>query len=77
MRYGSANAGVGAVLDEPDSPSMNLGDEVGLGISLGDGIETLEGGGSMAECVVGGLDGTAGSGKAGMASSADEVSIVI
>ena len=56
---------------------MNLGDEVGLGISLGDGIETLEGGGSMAECVVGVLDGTAGSGKAGMASSADEVSIVI
>lgn len=31
----------------------------------------------MAESVLGALDGTAGSGKAGMASSVDEVSIVI
>lgn len=37
----------------------------------------LDGGGSMAESVLGALDGTAGSGKAGIASSADEVSIVI
>ena len=65
------------MLDELVSASTTLGDDVGLGISLGDGIEMFDGGGSMAECVIGALDGTAGSGKAGMASSADEVSMVI
>lgn len=57
------------------SPSV---DDVGLASSLGDGMETLaDGGGSMAECVVGALEGTTGSGRGAMASSEDAVSIVI
>lgn len=51
---------------------------MGLASSLGDGIETLaDGGGSIAECVVGALEGTIGSGRGAMASSDDAVSIVI
>lgn len=49
-----------------------MGDDVGLECSIG-----ADGGGSMAECVVGDLEGIIGSGRAGMASSDDEVSIVI
>lgn len=51
------------------------GEDVGLEASEGDGM--VGGGGSIAEYVVGGLEGTTGSGRAAMASSEDEVSIVI
>ena len=52
---------------------------------MGDGADTLGegdgalviGGGSIEECDVGGLDGMIGSGKEGISSSVDEVSIVI
>ena len=59
------------------SPSTILGDDVGLPNSFGDGIVALVGGGSIADCVTGAFEGTTGSGKAGMASSVEEVSIVI
>lgn len=45
---------------------------------LGDGDGALvRGGGSMDECEVGAFDGIAGSGKAGISSSLEEVSMVI
>ena len=60
------------------SPSPGLGDEVGLANSLGEGmVGLLEGGGSIAEGFVRDFDGTIGSGRAAMGSSADVVSIVI
>ena len=46
-------------------------------MSLGDGIVIAEGGGSIAEREVGADVGTIGSGRAGIASSAEDVSIVI
>lgn len=47
-------------------------------MSLGDGIVIAEGGGgSIAERELGAVVGTIGSGRAGIGSSADEVSIVI
>ena len=74
MRYGSAKAEAcpGAGLC---SFSLGLGDEVGR-VSSGVSKEAV-GGGSIAECVIGCFDGIIGSGKAGMASSAEDVSIVI
>lgn len=73
-RYGNANAGVGPAV----SPSLGFGDEVGLVVSIGDGmIALLGGGGSIAEGFDGDFDGTMGSGSAAMASSAEAVSMVI
>lgn len=47
-------------------------------MSLGDGIAVFcGGGGSIAEREAGSVDGTIGSGSAGIASSADDVSSVI
>ena len=58
--------------------SGSRGEEVGRPISLGDGIAVVAaGGGFMAEKELGIDVGTIGSGRAGIASSADEVSIVI
>lgn len=60
------------------SPSVGFGDEVGLVSSFGDGITAVVGGGgSMAERFDGDFEGTIGSGSAGIASSADAVSMVI
>ena len=53
-----------------------MGEDVGLKFSNGEGTGA-GGGGSMVECVIGDLEGIMGSGKAGMASSDDEVSIVM
>ena len=87
MRYGSAKAGAGAGVDgggspEVDaktdgvvSPSVGLGEDVGLVASDGEGI--VVGGGSIAECGNGGLEGMTGSGSKAMASSEEDVSIVI
>lgn len=44
---------------------------------LGEGEGALVGGGSMEECDVGGLDPIMGSGREGISSSVDDVSIVI
>ena len=51
------------------------GEEIGLPMSLGEGI--VVGGGSIAEFAVKVGAETIGSGRAGIASSADDVSIVI
>lgn len=73
-RYGNAKAGVGATV----SPSLGLGDEVGLAISFGEGMTGLAGGGgSIAEGLDGDFEGTTGSGNAGIGSSAEAVSMVI
>lgn len=79
IRYGNTKAGDGPGALEPVSTSTGLGDDVGLPISPGDGIVVLEGGGgSMALLYkLGIVEGTAGPGKAGIASSADEVSTVM
>ena len=71
MRYGSANAGVGPGLET--STSVGLGDMCRDG-SLVTGFECIRGGGSMnvVDCV-----GTIGSGRAGISSVPDEVSIVM
>lgn len=78
MRYGRLKADVGPGGGPPDvgaSPSTGFGDAA---VRLGEGEGALvSGGGSIDECDVGALDGIAGSGKAGISSSADEVSIVI
>ena len=56
---------------------MFLGDDAGLDASLGEGIVVLvDGGGSIAELLVGAFDGTTGSGSAAKASSAEDVSIM-
>ena len=72
MRYGSANAGVGPGLET--STSVGLGDDMGRDGSLVTGFEGNRGGGSMnvVDCV-----GTIGSGRAGISSIPDEVSIVM
>lgn len=49
---------------------------MGEGAGAGDGAGA-GGGGSIAECVAGAFDGRIGSGKAGIASSDDDVSIVM
>ena len=78
IRYGNAKAGDGPGALEPVSTSIGLGDDVGLPMSPGDGIVVLEcGGGSMALYRLGIDEGTAGPGRAGMASSGDEVSTVM
>ena len=56
------------------SISVGLGDDVGREDSIGEGM--VGGGGSIAECVEG-FDESRESGKGGIASSADEVSIVM
>ena len=77
MRYGRAKAGAGPVL-EALLVSGSRGEEVGRPISLGEGMAVVEGGGGcMAEKELGSEVGTIGSGRAGIASSADEVSMVI
>ena len=78
MRYGKANAGLGPDVCVAISLSGFLGDDPGFEASLGEGIVVLvDGGGSIAELLVGALDGTTGSGNAAIASSLDDVSIVI
>ena len=78
IRYGNANAGAGPVTAEFTSPSTDLGDDVGLPISLGDGIAIgATGGGSIVECETGADVGKTDSGRAGIASSEEEVSMVI
>lgn len=72
-RYGIANAGVGPCI-EAGSVSVGLGEDVGREDSIGEGA--VDGGGSIAECVEG-FDESTESGKGAIASSADEVSIVI
>ena len=58
--------------------SVVLGEDDDLGTSLGKGIVVLiDGGGSIAECVEGAFEGTTGSGRSTIGSSADDVSIVI
>jgi hypothetical protein len=58
--------------------SAGFGEEVTLPRSRGEGIGALAGGGgSIAECIVGALDGTTGSGRGAICSSEDAVSIVI
>lgn len=60
------------------SKSVVGGEHDGPGASLGEGIVVLvDGGGSIAESVDGALEGTTGSGRSAIASSADEVSSVI
>lgn len=56
--------------------SAGLGDEVGLVDSSGEGAEA-GGGGSIAECVVDCFEGSTASGNGGIASSEDEVSMVM
>ena len=75
-RYGSAKEESG-VAETFESVSGGFGDDVGLASSLGDGIVTLVGGGSIVVWIEGDLDGTTGSGKAAIGSSEDVVSIVI
>lgn len=75
-RYGRANAGGGNVIDGLCSPSIGLGEEVGLVCSTGDAIGA-GGGGSIDEEFLGCLEGNIGSGNAAIASSEDEVSMVI
>ena len=78
IRYGKANAGLGPAVWVVVSFSVFLGEDAGLEISLGEGIVALVvGGGSIAELLVGAFDGTTGSGNADIASSPDDVSIVI
>jgi len=78
MRYGNANAGPGPDVGAVMSKSIVLGEQGGPGISFGEGIVVLvDGGGSIAECVEGAFEGTMGSGRSAIASSADEVSNVI
>ena len=78
MRYGRAKVGLGAGNCVAASLSVVRGDDAGLAMSLGDGMVVLvDGGGSIAELLVGALDGTTGSGSAVMASSSDDVSNVI
>lgn len=59
------------------SMSVVLGEAVDAGNSLGDGIVLVDGGGSIAECVVGALEGTTGSGRSTIGSSLECVSMVI
>lgn len=73
MRYGRANAGVGPCVGV-GSGSVGLGEDVGREDSMGEGI--VGGGGSIAECVEG-FDESTESGKGAIASSGDEVSIVM
>lgn len=73
MRYGRANAGIGPCVGV-ESVSVGLGEDVGRDDSMGEGI--VGGGGSIAECVEG-FDESTESGKGAIASSEDEVSIVI
>ena len=60
------------------SVSAGLGEDADPSTSLGEGIVVLvAGGGSMAEWVEGAFEGTTGSGRSTIGSSADEVSRVI
>ena len=59
---------------EADSVSVGLGDDVGREDSMGEG--RVGGGGSIAECVKG-FDESRESGKGAIASSAEEVSMVM
>ena len=78
IRYGKLKAETGpggGLPGVPTSPSTGFGDAAA---TLGEGEGALvSGGGSMEAFEVGALDGMAGSGNAGISSSADEVSMVI
>lgn len=73
MRYGRAKTGLGPGV-EVKSVSIGLGEDVGREASMGEGM--VGGGGSIAECVEG-FDESTESGRGAIASSADEVSIVM
>lgn len=73
MRYGRAKTGLGPGV-KVESISVGLGEDVGREDSMGEGM--VGGGGSIAECVEG-FDESTESGRGGIASSADEVSIVM
>ncbi len=78
MRYGNAKAGLGPGVGAVVSKSVVRGEQAVPETSLGEGIVVLvEGGGSIAESVEGAFEGTTGSGRSAIASSADEVSSVI
>lgn len=72
-RYGRAKTGLGPCA-EVESVSVGLGDDVGREDSMGEGM--VGGGGSIDECVEG-FDESTESGRGVIASSADEVSIVM
>ena len=59
---------------EARSVSVDLGEDVGREESMGEGM--VGGGGSIADCVKG-FDDSTESGKGAIASSADDVSIVM
>ena len=75
-RRRSANAGVGFGV-ELLSGSVGFGDDSGLPGSLVAGHRFVDGGGSIKGLLEVTLVGTTGSGRDGIGSSADEVSIVI
>lgn len=78
MRYGRAKAGVGPGGGPGVDASLSARGFGDAAARLGEGDGALViGGGSIDECDVGALEGIAGSGKAGISSSADEVSIVM
>lgn len=78
IRYGKLKAEIGpggGLPTAPESPSTGFGDAAA---TLGEGDGALvSGGGSIEAFEVGALDGMAGSGNAGISSSADDVSMVI
>lgn len=78
MRYGRLKADVGpggGPVEAGTSPSAGFGEGAD---TLGDGEGALVmGGGSIDACDVGGFDGMAGSGRDGISSSIEDVSMVI
>lgn len=73
MRYGKPKAGTGpggtTGVEALDSESpLGRGEAMAAALGLGDGAP-VNGGGSIEECEVGGLAGTAGSGSGAIASS--------
>ena len=77
MRYGRPNTGDGPEVSGVLKSASNGCRGDGIAAALGDGEGALvSGGGSIVECDVGGLEGTAGSGSSGMSSSV-RVSMVI
>lgn len=73
MRYGRPKAGTGpggtTGVEAFDSESpLGRGEAIAAALGLGEGAP-INGGGSIEECEVGGLAGTAGSGNGAMSSS--------
>lgn len=78
MRYGRLKADVGpggGPAEVGPSPSVGFGDGADT-LGEGDGALVM-GGGSMDECDVGSFDGMIGSGREGISSSIEDVSMVI